>query len=176
MSPQYPVFSMFEKPLAWILTFIIMPNILFIKKVNKIEQMVVFIKVLLLQFIALFPMLTVLSCDQSRIFFYWTVSSLLIYLYVPKQYIEKIFPSFCDVFFILLQQLCCKKLPQMCVILLMFVVSVSRFSSDPYKAFHHSVAGTYAISSIISYEVAAICVKNHRLPTVSEIKTITKKH
>jgi hypothetical protein len=54
--------------------------------------------VLSFQFICLLPFFLILSCDLGRIFFYWVASSFAIFLLIPKNIIEKLFPSFFVVF------------------------------------------------------------------------------
>jgi hypothetical protein len=50
--------------------------------------------VLIFQLICLTPMFLVLSCDLGRIIFYWVASSFVIFLLIPKEKIENLFPSF----------------------------------------------------------------------------------
>jgi len=49
--------------------------------------------ILLFQFICLFPVLCILSCDWVRIIFYWIASSFAIFLIVPMTTLEKLFPE-----------------------------------------------------------------------------------
>lgn len=91
------LYGFITKPLVWILSFFLIPNLLFRKyqpnTAQSQEAVRSFVKVYLFQFISLFPMLTVLSCDQSRIFFYWNISAFIIYLMVPVTTINSIFPA-----------------------------------------------------------------------------------
>ena len=42
----------------------------------------------------LLPFFLILSCDLGRIFFYWIASSFAVFLLIPKEKIEKLFPVF----------------------------------------------------------------------------------
>lgn len=46
-----------------------------------------------LQFLFMLPLFTILSCDYLRIVHYWTISTVSIYLFVPKRVIMDIIPS-----------------------------------------------------------------------------------
>ena len=46
-----------------------------------------------LQFLFMLPLFTILSCDYLRIVHYWTISTVSIYLFVPKCVIMDIIPS-----------------------------------------------------------------------------------
>ncbi|MCL2327924.1 MAG: hypothetical protein FWC39_05350 [Bacteroidetes bacterium] len=50
--------------------------------------------VLIFQFLCLIPVALFLSCDLGRIFFYWVTSSFAIFLLIPKEKLEHIFPAF----------------------------------------------------------------------------------
>jgi hypothetical protein len=50
--------------------------------------------ILIFQLICLLPFFLALSCDLGRVLFYWTTSSFVIFLIIPKDKIEKIFPTF----------------------------------------------------------------------------------
>lgn len=176
LSRTYPIYSKIEKPLLWLLVFLVIPNLLFIARKDKKIQIGIFVKILLLQFISLFPMLTVLSCDQCRIFFYWIISSLLIYLYAPNHMIERMFPHWHTRLCSKIQVLCCTSLVRTCAIYLILIIAVSPHSTRPYKAFYHSAAGAYVTSAMISYDLAAYYVEHKQTPPAKRIEKIVKKY
>lgn len=53
--------------------------------------------VLIFQFLCLIPVALILSCDLGRIIFYWVASSFAIFLLIPKEKLEQIFPAFFSV-------------------------------------------------------------------------------
>lgn len=54
-----------------------------------------FSTLMVFQFVSLFPMFTVLSCDFGRVFMYWTTSTLLIWLIMGFDTVQGLFPKKC---------------------------------------------------------------------------------
>lgn len=96
-KPEMGIYIGLAKPLIWILIFFVFPNIIFIKRdrltIQQSPDTIRLLSIMMIQFIALFPMFTILSCDGSRISYYWTVSSLLIYLCIPGGYTLRLIPQ-----------------------------------------------------------------------------------
>lgn len=87
---------------VWIITFpaiyYIATNALFAfrkdESVFTLKDRTILSAVLIFQLICLLPIFTILSCDYGRIVFYWIGSSFGIFLLVPKEKIEQLFPVF----------------------------------------------------------------------------------
>jgi hypothetical protein len=85
----------------WIFTFPIIYYIatnalLLFRKTETIfstEDKIILSSVLVFQLLCLLPLLIILSCDYIRIIFYWITSSFVIFLLIPKNEIEKLFPT-----------------------------------------------------------------------------------
>lgn len=180
LSSEYPIYGKIEKPLLWLLTFIITPCILFCRKVFPHTTTRNFIHVLLLQFISLFPMLTVLSCDQSRIFFYWTFSSICIFIFIPEKMLTCIFPSFYTSISSYAHKIALNKISRACAIPLLLIIAISPYSTRPKLACVYSVAGSYATSIIIIKEITPIILQQNSAQNIistckKEIIPIVKK-
>lgn len=82
---------------ALILVLVYMiPNLLlpsWSKVTDLHEKRSVFTAVLLFQMVALIPMFTVLSCDHTRIFTYWILTSFFIYAFVPHHVLHGMIPN-----------------------------------------------------------------------------------
>lgn len=86
---------------VWIFTFPIIYYIatnalLIFRKTETVftdKDKSIFSSVLVFQLFCLLPLLIVLSCDYIRIIFYWITSSFVIFLLIPKNEIEKLFPT-----------------------------------------------------------------------------------
>lgn len=142
-SCSYPIYGKIEKPLLWLLTLLVIPNILFSRKSISHTSSLNFFRVLIFQFISLFPMFTVLSCDQSRIFFYWTISSICIYIHIPEKKLAEIFPEWTDPITERIRSFCTSSWAKCCALPLLFVICISPFSTKPKMAFFYSVTGSY---------------------------------
>lgn len=58
-----------------------------------IKSRTLFSSILMVQFICIIPFFLFLSCDLGRIIFYWMTSSFIIFLMVPENELELIFPK-----------------------------------------------------------------------------------
>jgi hypothetical protein len=87
---------------VWVITFpmvyYIATNALIIFRKNERiftnRDRTVLSSVLIFQLLCLSPVLILLSCDYSRIIFYWIASSFALFLLIPTAKIEKLFPLF----------------------------------------------------------------------------------
>ena len=90
-------YGLLTKPINWILIIYAVNNIIFINKpvsrLNNFSNTHCFLGIMIFQFFSILPMLTILSCDASRVYFYWATTSLIIYLYIPQTQIELAFPN-----------------------------------------------------------------------------------
>jgi hypothetical protein len=79
------------------IVFYIASNAIFIFRKNENtftnRDRTILSSILIFQFTCLLPFFTILSCDLLRIFFYWISSSFIIFLLIPKEKIEQIFPT-----------------------------------------------------------------------------------
>lgn len=147
----------YSKPILWVLTLFIFSNVLFVGSklsgysVAKYRHRL--LSVMVFQFLSLLPMFTFLSCDNSRICFYWTVSSLIILLCVPSDKIIKAFPKFyLGIMFKLMRVLVFRK-SQVIAVFLMLIVGVTSIGTVVYSVAISSVIGTYVktIHMILTY-------------------------
>lgn len=142
------LYGFLTKPLVWLLVIYVCCSVLFIKKTTeqKRREITAFIGIMIFQFISLFPMFSVLSCDGSRICFYWTVSSILIYLILPSNSYEKLYPArLYDVLERASNRLA-GQAPWVPITLL-FVVCISPEFTNISAAMQHSVLGAYYSAS-----------------------------
>lgn len=129
-------------PLLWILVIVAIYH-LFIN-LNKITTHIIggvkyhdfhnqnLSNTLLFQFITVIP-LFIIGCDFGRWIFYWTTSSLAIYLLVPEENLSSLYPSFFMKFTSGINRFCCSVLPSSAVFLyvLMFLIGFSGLTSGP---------------------------------------------
>ena len=141
------LYGFITKPLIWIAIFLLIPNILFInKKINKTEQSSEsfnFVSILFFQFCSLFPMLTILSCDQSRICFYWTITSLLIFFYVPASAISEILPYWYKKLISSIYQVIFKKYNKAIACVLLMVTAITPAGTSVPNALKCSLLGNF---------------------------------
>jgi len=92
--------------------------------------------ILLFQLMVLIPVLCILSCDYIRIISYWMLSSFAIFLIIPRDTIEKMFPLIIiDKVNKLNRFMCYMLTPTKTILFLMFLligVSVWSFTVDRY--------------------------------------------
>ena len=87
---------------VWLITFpvvyyIVTNALLVFRKNEKVftkEDKTILSSLLIFQLLCLTPVLIVLSCDYIRIVFYWITSSFAVFLLIPKDKIEALFPVF----------------------------------------------------------------------------------
>ncbi len=137
----------YSKPLIWCAILFILPNILYIKrpqKENKASKNVTFLlQIIIVQFISLLPMFIALSCDASRICFYWTISSLLIYFSFCKRSTDNIWNPNYTKCIQQLQRIIFHRRSKLIAIFILFVICISPVGTRAVDAFNNSVIGTY---------------------------------
>lgn len=137
----------YSKPIIWLLIVFIMPNILFCKRnweSNKSAPDITrMLGIMIFQFLSLIPMFTLLSCDGSRICFYWTVSTLLIYFSVPHDVYLKIAPPILIKAASYLQKNIFFKKSTIISVILMLVICITPVGTNS-ESLKRSVIGTYA--------------------------------
>ena len=157
------IYGWYSKPLIWIATLFIMTNILYIKnnwRINKSAPDITrFIGTMIFQFLSLLPMFTVLSCDGSRICFYWTVSSLLIYFCIPSSLYFKVAPQILTNTAIYFQKIIFFKKSSIISIILMLFICISPYSTN-WKSLRNSIIGTYAQTFYLTLKFLNIIPKD----------------
>ncbi|MDR0507953.1 MAG: hypothetical protein LBH32_14210 [Dysgonamonadaceae bacterium] len=86
---------------VWCVTFVaiyyIATNILFVFRKNEKDftdkNKTALSSVLIFQFVCLLPVSTVLCCDYGRVIFLWIASSFAIFILIPANMVDKIFPA-----------------------------------------------------------------------------------
>lgn len=138
------LYGWLTKPIVWLLVIYVCCSVLFIKKKaeQKHREIAAFMGIMIIQFISLFPMFTVLSCDGGRICFYWTVSSILIYLTLPSGFYEKLYSAR---FRAALERASTRLVGQApyVPIMLLVVLCISPIGTGISGAMGHSVLGAY---------------------------------
>lgn len=97
LSKQYGIPSALFWPIIFILFYslLLRANKVKIGKVNEKEfNQVVFSEIIIFQFLCMLPLFIFLSCDYSRLFLYWSITSITPYCILPESFLKKIFPSF----------------------------------------------------------------------------------
>ena len=98
LSEQFRIVSVFYWSIIIPIVYYIVTNALLVFRKNENiftnKDKTTLSSVLVFQFVCLLPFFLILSCDIARIFFYWIASSFAVFLLIPKEKIEKSFPSF----------------------------------------------------------------------------------
>lgn len=140
----------YSKPLVWCAILFMLPNILFIKrnqKENRFGNDTAFLlQIMIFQFVALFPMFTLLSCDISRICFYWTISSLLIYFTFCKHCADCFLNPHYIKFIHTLQRIIFCRYSKLISILILFIICITPVGTHMMTAFYNSVIGRYLLA------------------------------
>ena len=150
LTPSFGIYGIITRPIVMILCLIVIPNILFIKQNISAKEVCdstkYFTGIFVLQLISLLPMFTILSCDMSRIFSYWTVTTILVFLIVPLSHWQSI-PR-CRIFGIIskLQQFIFRPSIKFISPIALLFICITPVGLDLYWAFSNSVAGRCAIS------------------------------
>lgn len=92
-------------------------------------------------------MLTVLSCDSSRIFFYWTVSSILIYLVIPEAGIRQASPAWYMKIMHSLSRIIYHPRSKAISLILFFFICISPVGTQTPYAWNHSVVGRFYVTA-----------------------------
>lgn len=152
LTPSLGIYGLVTRPIVMILYLIVIPNILFIKQ-NILAKEVCdstkyFTGIFVLQLISLLPMFTILSCDMSRIYSYWTVTTILIFLLVPLSHWQSI--QYCRIFGIIskLQQFIFRPSIKFISPIALLFICITPVGFDLHWAFSHSVVGKFAIRFI----------------------------
>lgn len=140
----------YSKPLVWCAILFMLPNILFIKrnqKENRFGNDTAFLlQIMIFQFVALFPMFTLLSCDIARICFYWTISSLLIYFSFCKHRAVCFLNPHYIKYIQILQRIIFCRYSKLISIFILFVICITPVGTHMTNAFIKSVIGTYLLT------------------------------
>ncbi|MBR2038164.1 MAG: hypothetical protein IKA09_10645 [Lachnospiraceae bacterium] len=140
-------YGWYSKPLAWCAIFYMTVNVLYCRRdyisVRESAEVRKMLSLLIFQFVALLPMFTVLSCDSTRICFYWLVSSFSIYFVSGSFLNDNQWPSFYVSFTQKLQGRLFTKRSYVIGIVLMLFCGMSTICTDVKDAFYNSVIGRY---------------------------------
>ena len=143
----YGVRLWFSKPLIWCFILFVLPNIIFIRRGWQANRQSMEVKrmlsIMLFQFASLLPMFTVLSCDGSRICFYWTISSMLIYFYMPADKCMQIIPSIVQRIAAKIQKIVIFRNSVAWSLIVMLFLSITTAGTNLYSFFSNSVVGVY---------------------------------
>ena len=97
-SESFRVLSVFFWIIVIPTVYYIVTNALLVFRKNEMvftnKDKTILSSVLIFQFVCLLPLFLTLSCDLGRIIFYWVASSFIVFLLIPKEKIEKSFPTF----------------------------------------------------------------------------------
>lgn len=145
LETNYGFQGLYTKPLAWLTTLFIIPNIIF-KNSSLLFRKTAdeprnFLCVFLFQFLSLSPLFFFLSCDPIRIISYWTISSFLIYLFIPE-IILFVIPCCFKRVANSLQKVIFSKYSLGFSLFAMFFVCMSHSAPDILEAFSHSIVAT----------------------------------
>ena len=147
LTRYFIVYGWYSKPIIWLLVVFIMPNILFRKRNWETNisspDITRMLGIMMFQFLSLVPMFTLLSCDGSRICFYWTVSTLLIYFSIPHDVYLRIAPRILTNAASYLQKTIFFKKSTIISVLLLLVICISPYWTSR-ESLRNSVIGTYA--------------------------------
>ena len=136
----------FSKPIVWASTFFIIPNLLFRKYsfTYRKESVEVrnFLALLIIQFVSLSPLFFFLSCDPVRILSYWTISTFLIYTFIPDK-IGFCYPACLRKITERVQQFIFFRQSLALSIAGMFFLCISFTCTDVKDAFYRSIVGTF---------------------------------
>jgi len=92
------VVSMFFWSMIIPVVYYIVTNALLVFRKNESiftnKDKTVLSSILVFQLLCLLPFFLILSCDLGRVIFYWTASSFAIFLLMPKEKTENLFPTF----------------------------------------------------------------------------------
>jgi len=98
LSVNMQVFSAFFWCMTLPVVYYITTNALLVFRKNENvftnNDKTILSSVLVFQLLCLSPFFLILSCDVGRIIFYWIASSFVMFLLIPKDKIEKSFPTF----------------------------------------------------------------------------------
>lgn len=136
----------FSKPLAWLCTFFVIPNILFIKRSfscrMEFDEMHNFLIVYIAQYLSLSPLFFVLSCDPVRILSYWTISSFLIYIFISDS-VSRCAPVFVHNLVRNVRRVVFFKNSALIALVIMPFLCISYTGTDLVDAFSRSMVGMY---------------------------------
>ena len=106
--------------------------------------------VLVFQLLCLSPVFMVLSCDYIRVFFYWTASSFTLFLLLPLEKIESLFPACLFSFAERINKVLADILPpsRAVLALLMMFIGITPFGFNALGAIHTTMS--YNVLSLLS--------------------------
>lgn len=139
--------SYWVKPMIWVATFFLSARLPFILQQSEgqteAKSIRTYLIVLVFQWFAMLPLLTVLHGDNNRALAYWGISSLLIYFILPAETIEKIAPQWYKTCIAALQKALFQPKLIYIIPLLMCTTAAPFFGFQPRYLFSHSLIGTY---------------------------------
>ena len=146
LRSSFGIQGWFSKPIVWASTFFIIPNLLFRKYsfTYRKESVEVrnFLALLIIQFVSLSPLFFFLSCDPVRILSYWTISTFLIYTFIPDK-IGFCYPVCLRKITERVQQFIFFRQSLALSIAGMFFLCISFTCTDVKDAFYRSIVGTF---------------------------------
>lgn len=145
-------YGWYSKPILWCVVLIFTLNILFLhrrsEKLSISADVHRMLGILVFQFISLLPMFTVLSCDSSRICFYWLVSSFAVYFCIPAEVLNNAFPSFYKKLMSRLQRgIVIEKSWKIVAVSALLLATPQNYTSVP-GTLYNSVLGTYVYTVV----------------------------
>lgn len=133
-------------PLLYVLTIYVVPKILFMRRPHE-EVISIdseanrFLSIFFLQFLMIAPLSMFLMCDQARVFMFWVVSTILIYMFVPKSAWSELLPGFYTRFVYSIQKVIFHKRFFILPMLLVLFIGIPAYYTHYETAFNNSIAG-----------------------------------
>lgn len=147
LTYSHGVLCWFSKPIIWSITLFVLLNIMFMRRGwenNRCsDDTKRLLSIMIIQFVSLIPMFTILSCDGSRICFYWTISSMLIYFIIPGDKCLDAIPRQVQALAEKLQRIIYFKHSTKFAIFLMMFLSITNVGTDLRVCISNSVIGAY---------------------------------
>lgn len=133
-------------PFLYILTAYAVPRLLFIKRsyqeVTSIESDANrFLSIFFLQFCLVAPLGVFLMCDQARAFAFWVVSSILIYMFLPRDVVAYVLPDLYKRLVHSVQKVIFHKRFFLLPLLLLLFAGIPPYFTTYAKAFENSIVG-----------------------------------
>ena len=147
LTYSHGILCWFSKPIIWCTTIYVTLNIMFMRRGwenNRCsDDTKRLLSIMLIQFVSLIPMFTVLSCDGSRVCFYWTLSSMLIYFIIPNDKCLEVIPRHVQTIAEKLQRIIYFRHSTKLAIFLMMFLSITNVGTDLRCCIENSVIGVY---------------------------------
>jgi hypothetical protein len=159
-----PVYALFLRPLLFLLVYYVITRFTFLFIGNnatwKRQDKTPFSTLMIFQFCSLIPMFTVLSCDFSRVFMYWTISSYCILFIFGQDSLSKLFYNRIQIIIRKFDSVIDTHIPTrktiLCLIILFLSINNYFHSTEP-MLLDSSVAGVIArLLTYITMQVSQI--------------------